>query len=173
MLSIFQLEINAITILQKYCSPRYINPLVKIGKLFTNKSRQNIWLILLSLYDKDLFIKIFIPLMVSREVGAFIKNKIKINRPYVDYSNTIVCFKKKKYESYSFPSQSNLNLATIYYTLDYHNYLNIYLSILYYFLISITSITRMYRGLHYPHDILISNILGKITAYNIFLIIKK
>ena len=57
--------------------------------------------------------------MISREVGLLLKNKTKINRPYVDYPGEIICFKKKKYESYSFPSQSNFKLGyyLLYFTL--------------------------------------------------------
>ena len=57
MNKIIQYEISLIRLIQRNCFNSCILPFIKVGKLFTNKSRQNLWLLLLSLYDKEILIK--------------------------------------------------------------------------------------------------------------------
>ena len=99
---------------------------------------------------------------LSKQINEFIKNLIKHKRPYQTY-NWIKSDSKKK-NSYSLPSMSIQYTTIIYPTIC--NELKIpYLSNVLYLLVSLS---RILRGLHYPHDVIISRFIGWIIQRVIF-----
>ena len=94
-------------------------------------------------------------LTVSRGAIHIIKTLVRIPRPYETYP-TFVKSDKKKMNTYSFPSQSMQSIAIVYGAIsDQLNMFHIYYSLL-----AVIGMSRIYRGLHYPYDLLISFFLG-------------
>ena len=111
-------------------------------------------------------------LLISHNIRSLIKLYTKCLRPYNKYPNLIKYYYKKK-KSYSFPSQSVINISVIYNTICNYNIINnvntnIYFHIFYYSLLFSLAITRLYRGLHYPHDIIISYFMGDWIVNTLF-----
>lgn len=127
---------------------------IKLSKNLTKQKYYYIYFFIILYYDTFLFIKCIITFYISRYINLDIKGSIKQERPYNEYPNQIRWFKKQKY-SYSFPSQSIQTICIIYFTyIEYCN--SIFIHMYFLFIIALLAITRMYRGLHYLHDILLS-----------------
>lgn len=170
--NIINIELYTIHLLQKYIHPYYIFILVSYIKYLTSFNSISVYLSIALYYDIYLFMYIVFALCISRKTNYYIKNYYKKQRPYNRNPEYITYYKKRKY-SYSFPSQSILNISIIYNTIYYYNLYkfsyNKYIwyeciSYIYYILFVLLSITRMFRGLHYPHDIIISYL------YSIFIV---
>lgn len=167
--SIINVELYVIYILQKYLNSDYIFTIINYNKYLTSIISIRLYLIFIFYYDMYLCLYIIYTLYISRKTNYYIKNYFKKERPYNRNPEYITYYKKRKY-SYSFPSQSILNICVIYNTICYYNNYNSYhyeqyiwfqfINYMYYILFISLSITRMYRGLHYPHDIIISYIYG-------------
>lgn len=94
-------------------------------------------------------------LTVSRGTIHIIKTLVRIPRPYETYP-TLVKSDKKKMNTFSFPSQSMQSIAIVYGAIFYQWHM----FHIYYLLLAIIGMSRIYRGLHYPYDVLISFFLG-------------
>lgn len=161
---IIEYELYSIYILQKYCDHSIIFNIVYFNKYLTCLKSMYLYLSIILYYDFYLFLYMISSLYSSRTTNYYIKNYFKKARPYNRNPLYIKYFNKKK-ESYSFPSQSILNISVFYNTIYYYNEYNtyswfIFFQYSYYILLLSLSITRMYRGLHYPHDIIISYLYG-------------
>ena len=91
---------------------------------------------------------------LSKQINKFIKNIIKHKRPYKTY-NWIKSDSQKE-NSYSLPSMS-VQYTTIIYPIICDELKIPYLANILYLLVSTS---RILRGLHYPHDIIISTFIG-------------
>ena len=128
--------------------------IIKLSKNLTKRKYYFIYFFIILYYNTYLFIKCIITFYISRYINILIKNTIKQKRPYNEYPNQIKWFKKQK-TSYSFPSQSIQTICIIYFAfIENCNY--IFIHIYFLFIIMLLTVTRMYRGLHYLHDILLS-----------------
>lgn len=154
-------ELLIIFKIQHYFKYNDLSLLIYTTKYLTTKN--NIFIFITFVFIKDFIIgsKLICGIILSRTSNYYIKNYYKALRPYNKFPGAIKYFKKKKKYSYSFPSQSIQNITIIYYIICPTNY---YIILLYWFVISSLSITRLYRGLHYPHDIVFSYILCKYYA---------
>jgi membrane-associated phospholipid phosphatase len=171
--SIIERELYTIYLLQKYLVSSYIFDIVSYNKYLTSFNSISLYLSIVLYYDIYLFIYIILTLTTSRTTNRYIKDYCKKERPYNRNPGYIQYFIKRK-QSYSFPSQSILNISVLYNSIYYYNkvyyenYINstwfCMISFIYYMLFISLSITRMYRGLHYPHDIIISYL------YSIFVV---
>lgn len=168
MNKIIQHEINIIQYLQSNISYSYIKPLISFNKYSTSKKCILSFTGLFILFDIKLFTKLSIGLFLSRTSNHYIKYYFKADRPYNKYPNKIKFYKKKKKLSYSFPSQSIQNITIIYYICNPANYIFIYY---YWYLIIMIGLTRMFRGLHYLHDIIFSYFLCYYLAVGINIIL--
>lgn len=153
-----------ITAAQCYIPLRRVRPLIRISKLCTRKYSYYAYMICLGSKDAFTFAKTVIIFYSSRYLNTTLKTLVQQPRPYNEYPETIAYFDKCKH-SLSFPSQSIQTLWIIRHAF-YISYDDIpmYISQIYFILLlTIVSTTRMYRGLHYLHDIagsiLIANIL--------------
>lgn len=146
-------SVKLINYLQKipYKKFKYI---IKLSKKLTKRKYYFIYFLIILYYDTYLFIKCIITFYISRFINLSIKNTIKQKRPYNEFPNEINWYKKQK-NSYSFPSQSIQTICIIYFAFI-ENCNSIFIHIYFLFIIFLLSITRMYRGLHYLHDILLS-----------------
>ena len=108
-------------------------------------------------FDQYIFIRTVFVFYLSRLVTNYIKTVTKQPRPYNSYVSINYLTKHKT--SYSFPSQSTMSAIIV-----YNAYKNVEAGWLfdYYFgsIIVLLVMTRIYRGLHYPHDCLLSIILA-------------
>lgn len=162
--NIINCELYTIHILQKYLILNQVNYVSSLNKYLTSRNSIILYLSFIFYHDVNLFIYIVLSLYTSRTTTHYIKNYCKKERPYNRNPGYIKYFIKRKY-SYSFPSQSILNISVFYNSIYYYNIYNEYLwfqfmTYIYYMLFISLSITRMYRGLHYPHDIIISYLYG-------------
>lgn len=168
---ITELEANLINQFQQLFSYQQMFPLIKTSKILTKKYSYYFYFSLILFQDiyRGLIAIIFFNLV--RQFNIFLKSKIIQRRPYNCYPDKIQFYKKRK-ETLSFPSQS-IQSCLIIYSILYCYYP--YFSLKYYFnfLLTILAVTRIYRGLHYPHDILISYLFARllIKYYLIFIYI--
>jgi len=158
---ILQHEASFINGMQRATKYEDIIPMIKLGKFITRKWNVLYFIFITFYFDYWLSLKLGIGIIVSRTSNYYIKRYFKAPRPYKRFPCAIKYYKKKNKISYSFPSQSIQNITTLYYI-----YLpeSIILILLYWLILFIVSITRMIRGLHYPHDILFSFIYSYYIA---------
>ena len=166
--NIINCELYIIHVLQKYLILNHVNCVSSYNKYLTSLNSIILYLSFILYHDTNLFMYIVLSLYTSRTTNRYIKNYCKKERPYNRNPGYIKYFIKRK-QSYSFPSQSILNISVFYNTLYYYNVYNDYvwfnlISYVYYLLFASLSITRMYRGLHYPHDIIISYLYSIFVA---------
>ena len=155
------IESLMITVLQLTLNYKTINYLILITKLFTRRKIFFVYFIILFFYNFLFFLSHIFFFYLSRIILTKIKNYIKQPRPYIEYENTITYFKKRKI-SFSFPSQSMQSLIFIYCSFNYLFANNIFIHLYFVTLTLLLSLTRMYRGLHYPHDFIFSIFYSKI-----------
>ena len=164
---IFKKEEKLIFLIQSYLGhPNKYKYFINKTKIFTSLKYQKwIYFFFIIFLPIKLSSKILISIIIARYIILNIKKKIKIKRPFI-YNKNLKFTGKRKDKSYSFPSMSIVGITILYGNLS-NNYNNIFINNLYYFIFLFVSITRIFRGLHYFHDILISWIIGKIIIYTI------
>ena len=159
----FIISLFSIVWLQTYLPTEAITPIISISKNLTRTKNYYIYFLILFYCNPYKFPKMFIIFYISRSLNTIIKNLVKQNRPYNDYPTFITYYKKKK-DSYSFPSQSVQTMYIIY--KSYNQLCSNYLIDLYFgFVLFILILTRLYRGLHYIHDIIFSIIMALVLFY--------
>lgn len=94
-------------------------------------------------------------LTFSRGIIHFVKSMVCIPRPYESFPH-IVKSDKKKFNTYSFPSQSMQSIAIVYGAI----FRQCNMAMLYYVILFLVGFSRVYRGLHYPYDVIVSFLLG-------------
>ena len=155
------IESLLLTALQLTLNHKCTQLLIFITKMFTRRKIFFIYFIILYFHNYTLFLHSIIHFYLSRYILSYIKQTVQQKRPYIEYSNTITHFKKRK-ESFSFPSQSMQSLIFIYCSFDKIYPDNFYLHLYFITLSILLAFTRMYRGLHYPHDFIFSIFYSKI-----------
>lgn len=153
-------EANLMNFVQQKIDYERMYPLIKISKILTKKYTYYFYFSLIFFQDiyRGLICVIFFNLV--RQLNIFLKYRIVQRRPYNRYPDKISFYKKRK-ETLSFPSQS-IQSCLIIYTLIYHYYPYYLVKYYFTFLLTILATTRIYRGLHYPHDILISYLFARL-----------
>ena len=132
--------------------------IIKLSKYLTRTKSYYVYFAILLYCNTTKFLRMIMVFYLGRGINTLIKNQVKQNRPYNDYPKLIKYFKKQK-KSYSFPSQSVQSIYIIYY--NYKNLCNNYIIDAYFtFILLLLIITRLYRGLHYCHDMLFSIIFA-------------
>jgi len=144
--------------------PKKIIWIIKKPVKYISASKRLKWYILtFCLYDWRMGLKLEIALQISVKLNDIIKKIIKHKRPFQKY-DWIKSDSKKKENSYSLPSMSVQNTMLIYPVM--FNSLKIpYIANTLYWIVVIS---RILRGLHYPHDIVLSTILGKCLSYEFY-----
>ena len=94
-------------------------------------------------------------LTLSRGIIHLVKSVIRIPRPYESFPN-LVQSDKRKLNTFSFPSQSMQSIAIVYGAM----FRQCNMAIFYYLLLLLIGFSRVYRGLHYPYDVIASFLLG-------------
>jgi hypothetical protein len=159
--NIVKYELLIIYKLQNYFDYNQLKHIIKTTKIFTNKRSIFFFVFIALLYDYMVCIKLIIGIGISRTSNFYIKNSIRSLRPYNKYPRIIKYYKKKKKLSYSFPSQSIQNVTVVYYIFNQQYYL---ITLFYWYIMIAISLTRMFRGLHYPHDIIFSYLYSYFIA---------
>ena len=148
-------NIQAYYIWMFQCYYKYENvyKYIKLSKILTKTNRYYIYFLIILYYNYLLFVKTLILFYSSRIINTFIKNKIKQKRPYNEFSQ-IKYYHKHKI-SYSLPSQSIQSILIVYNSFKII-FNTIFIDIYFCFIVGLLCITRIFRGLHYPHDFIIS-----------------
>ena len=153
-----EIEAYYITLFQYNYTYESAHKYIKISKKLTKTNRYYIYFFILFYYNYLLFIKTVLVFYASRIINTFIKNKIKQKRPYNNYTH--IKYYNKQKDSYSLPSQSIQSIVIVYnaYKMIFNS---LFIDIYFGFIIGLLCITRMFRGLHYPHDFIISWLIAK------------
>tara|TARA_B100000678_G_C18202128_1_gene499908 strand:- start:454 stop:1005 length:552 start_codon:yes stop_codon:yes gene_type:complete len=123
-------------------------------KYISSPKKIKFYLFFFFLYKFKKGFRLMFVVFLSKQINEFIKNFIKHKRPYQTY-NWIKSDTKKE-NSYSLPSMS-IQYTTIIYPIICDELKIPYLSNILYLLVSSS---RILRGLHYPHDVIISTFIG-------------
>ena len=155
--NIFTLECIFIQSYQHSVSFKKLTPLVKISKCLTRKHMYFFYLLIIFANNYYSFLQASLTFYLFREINTMIKTRMKQLRPYNYFPDQIRYYQKQK-ASYSFPSQSVQSITTVYYFI---NLCYPYFMVDLYFgsILTMLYFTRIYRGLHYPHDIIITYVL--------------
>ena len=94
-------------------------------------------------------------LTLSRGIIHLVKSVIRIPRPYESFPD-LVQSDKRKFNTFSFPSQSMQSIAIVYGAM----FRQCNMAMFYYLLLLLIGFSRVYRGLHYPYDVIVSFLLG-------------
>jgi hypothetical protein len=108
---------------------------------------------------------------LSRQVVMVLKHVVRQGRPYNEYPTSILYFHKRKH-TYSFPSQSVVSLGIVRLAVGrcmtlaavaapppfWFAWTDAYFTVV---LVAV-ALTRIYRGLHYVHDMLCSALLARV-----------
>ena len=129
-------------------------PIIKISKFLTRKYSYYFYFGLILLKDiyGGLLLIVFFNLV--RQFNIFLKGQVRQARPYNMFPELITYYKRQKH-TLSFPSQS-IQSCLVISTLMTHYYPYYFVSLYFNSCLSMLALTRIYRGLHYPHDIIIS-----------------
>ena len=146
-----------------------IYPLIQISKYLTKTIWYNFYFALILLADPKKFLLNLLVFRLTRFLTNSIKLIVKQPRPY-NINPTIVRYYKKRKWTLSFPSQSMASIVLVYQLLNYY-YSSLLITIYFGNLIFLLAFTRIYRGLHYPRDILASYLIpGLLLKYYLKLI---
>mmetsp|Transcript_10831 Transcript_10831/g.32579 ORF Transcript_10831/g.32579 Transcript_10831/m.32579 type:complete len:226 (-) Transcript_10831:370-1047(-) len=147
--------------LQRAASYESMEPLVKLTKACTRRGAYAAYgAVVLGACPRKRYAELAVAFVVSRRVNEALKQWASQARPYVEFPGTVAYFKKRKL-SHSFPSQSVQTLCVAW--CAFHNdedswsgsvrrFGSYYVALL----ICLVAVVRVYRGLHYPHDVLCS-----------------
>lgn len=142
-----------ITAMQWWIPHHHVRPLIRISKLCTKKHTYYAYMILLLYNTPPIFVRTVATFYLSRSLNTALKSIARQPRPYNEYPATIAYFDKRK-QSRSFPSQSIQTLWIVRCAFQRSAIQGEVLIQIYFVLIMLAvSLTRMYRGLHYMHDI--------------------
>lgn len=151
-----------IILLQSTLDYEYMQYVIKISKFLTRTKSYYIYFIVLCYCNYTILPRVILTFYLSRYINTKLKYKVKQQRPYNDFPEVIKFFKKQK-NSYSFPSQSTQSIYIIYYS--YKSSCSNYIIDLYFWSILLLLIfTRLYRGLHYLHDMVFSLVFSNIMC---------
>ena len=135
---------------------------IRISKYLTKTKSYYIYFGILCYCNYVILPRVLLTFYISRYINTKIKYKIKQKRPYNDFPELIKYYKKRK-DSYSFPSQSTQSIYIIYYS--YNTSCSYYFIDLYFWsILVLLMFTRLYRGLHYLHDMLFSLLFANVMC---------
>ena len=155
---IINIELYFIKFIQTNITTKKAKLLIHCSNILTKKNKYLIYLFILFLKDINVFIRTYITIYLSRDINLRLKHSIQEKRPFNHSSNLVKVVDRRKY-SYSFPSQSIQTYILLYLSsIASFPYLLTY--IFFYTIFILLFITRIYRGLHYPHDFLASYTLA-------------
>ena len=157
--------------LQRAARYESVEPLVRLTKACTRRGAYAAYAtVLLGACARTRYAELALAFVLSRRLNEGLKKWANQPRPYVEFPGQVSYFKKRKM-SFSFPSQSVQTLAIAY--CAFHDYpvdvpLTYYGSIVRSIgscyvaaLIFLVAIVRIYRGLHYPHDVIVSLLIAR------------
>lgn len=144
-------EEEFIILVQSIFSKSIAEFLCSTSKNLSRNNRNQIYLLLLMILDKDIFVNTFCMITFGTIISTLIKNLVNQPRPY--NNNIYIKFHQKKKSSFSFPSQSFL---TLYLLTHSFTQLSFILGCYFYSILFLLALTRVIRGLHYPRDFLAS-----------------
>lgn len=160
--------IYPIVIIQYLFSYNVIQPIIYVSKYTTKVKSYYIYFSILFLTDLKIAITSYFLFFLLRYTVNMIKHTVCQQRPYNKYPQIIQWYKKHKL-SYSFPSQSMccINLISHAYQIVYeYNLIKIYFRTVMWIL----ALTRIFRGLHYIHDLIISIMISDAFASILYLL---
>ena len=160
--------------LQGMASYETVEPVVKMTKAATRKGAYVAYgAVLVGACPRARYAELALAFVVSRRVNETLKKWISQPRPYVEFPS-VNYFKKRKL-SHSFPSQSVQTLCIAwcaFHDMDggsIRTFGSAYVAILIFFV----AIVRIYRGLHYPHDVLCSLLIARALVTGIAFLLTK
>lgn len=131
-------------------------------KYFSSSKKMYYYSYLFILYDMNKGIKLITLIYVSSLISNLIKNTIQHRRPYQMYN--WIKSDSQKLMSYSLPSRSVQTAIIVYYTI----FSELKIPYIANILCSLIIISRILRGLHFIHDIVIAIFLGTLLR-NLFI----
>lgn len=146
-----------------------IEPLIKLTKTCTRRSAYVAYVAaLVGACPRSRYAELAVAFVCSRRLNEWLKKTVRQRRPYCEFPATVAYFKKKK-ASHSFPSQSVQTLCVAWCAFvdspDPDGPLGRFLVRLgtYYFaaLMMLVAVVRIYRGLHYPHDVVAAVLIAR------------
>lgn len=143
-----------------------VEPMVKLTKTLTRRSAYAVYCAAaFAACSRARFLQLGVAYVVSRRLNEILKKAILQPRPYCEFSDDVTFFRKKK-SSQSFPSQSVQTLAIAWYAFADQNHHIVVKFCAWYIaaLIALVALVRIYRGLHYPHDIAASVFVARVVV---------
>ena len=137
-------------------------PYIYLSKQTTKTRRYYVYLFGLGWFQPWIGVITTASLYLGRLVTNQVKLWVQQPRPYNSYSEVEFLLRQK--HTYSFPSQSTMSAMTCllgYRRAGYGWWSNYYFGVL----LFILGTTRVYRGLHYPHDLVASMALAVLVNY--------
>lgn len=146
-----------------------MEPLIKLTKTCTRRSAYLAYgAALVGACPRSRYAELVVAFVCSRRLNEWLKKTVRQPRPYCEFPATVAYFKKKK-ASHSFPSQSVQTLCVAWCALvdspepDGAGALFLVRLGTYYFaaLMMLVGAVRIYRGLHYPHDVVAAVLIAR------------
>lgn len=174
---ILKVEVSIIKFIQSCLYTNDYNIIDKTAKVITSRTYRKKYLVLYLLFliiTKDFYKIMYIPKIylfgfLSRNINLFIKKIFQRRRPFVIDSSILINENtaKKKKDTFSFPSNS-IQTSLIFYKVLFETFNivdNFTCNILLFFIVLITAIAKILRGLHFPSDILFSIFIFMFVNY--------
>jgi len=151
-----------------------VEPLVKVTKACTRRGAYAMYgAVLLGSCPRSRYAELAAAFVLSRRANEALKAWVSQPRPYVEFPEAVTFFKKRKL-SHSFPSQSVQTLCIALCAFrDNGDGLSRAASYYVAALIFLVAVVRVYRGLHYPHDVLASLLIGRALVSAVALLLAK
>ena len=156
-------ETLLITVAQCWIPYRAVRPWIRWCKRCTTRRAYWAYMLWVACVDARLGVRTIVGFYLSRSVNAGLKHACDQARPYNAYPITVTFFGKRK-RSPSFPSQSVQTMwfmrCAMHRAVSGHMAPWLVWQGYFVFVVAILACTRLYRGLHYPHDMLGSLLLA-------------
>jgi len=152
--------------LQRAVEFEHAEPLIKLTKVCTRRGAYAAYAAaFLGACPRSRYAELVVAFVVSRRLNEWLKKTVAQPRPYVEFPEDVVFFKKRK-TSHSFPSQSvqTLTIAWCAFVDPAPGQQALVLCLCSWYvaaLIALVAVVRVYRGLHFPHDVLVSFVVAR------------
>lgn len=123
-------------------------------------------------YDKKMGEFLAITLGFSATVNTIIKNIVGAPRPFEKYPDLVENLRPETSGGMSFPSGHTQNFATVLFSASFYKK-NMKLFYIATVLVLLMMVSRMYLGVHFLEDVLVSGILGLGIAYLLYRVFNK
>ena len=123
-------------------------------------------------YDKKMGEFLAITLGFSATVNTIIKNIVNAPRPFTKYEDLVENLRPDTAGGMSFPSGHTQNFTTVLFSASFYkkNMKLFYISTV---LVLLMAVSRMYLGVHFLEDVLVSAFLGLGIAYLLYRVFNK